>query len=127
MKCEVQVTYRLIYRFFLSLLLCGVFIVEPIAAATGFAASEPASTLSNDQKIAQVLSRLTFGARPGDFERLQQMGVKEYINAQLDPDWIDDSALDKRLEKLPTLNLITPTIAERSEEHTSELQSRFDL
>jgi uncharacterized protein (DUF1800 family) len=69
--------------------------------------------MTDDQKIAQVLSRLTFGARPGDFERVKQMGVAAFINQQLDPDQIDNTALIARLKRLPTLNMATPVIIEQ--------------
>ena len=71
------------------------------------------SGLSDDRRVAQVLSRLTFGARPGDFERVKAMGVDAFINQQLDPDAIDDMALAARLGKLPTLGMATPVIFEQ--------------
>src|SRR5260221_612129 len=40
------------------------------------------SALTGDQRIAHVLSRLTFGARPGDFERVKAIGVSEFIRQQ---------------------------------------------
>src|SRR5690242_15707068 len=43
-----------------------------------------------DQQVAQVLSRLTFGARPGDAERVRAMGVDAWIDQQLHPERIDD-------------------------------------
>jgi len=96
---------RLCAGLLLFLLVCG-----PVA---GFAAPEiPKTKLTKDQQIAQLLSRLTFGARPGDIERVKQMGIDTYLKQQLKPDTIDDSALDTRLAKLPTLSLATPTIAE---------------
>ena len=69
--------------------------------------------LSEDQRIAHVLSRLTFGARPGDFERVKSMGVEAFINQQLDPDSLDVSATIARLKKLPTLGMATPVIIEQ--------------
>lgn len=69
--------------------------------------------LSEDQRIAHVLSRLTFGARPGDFERVKAMGVNAFINEQLDPDSLDVSAVIARLKKLPTLGMATPVIIEQ--------------
>src|SRR5258705_669818 len=69
--------------------------------------------LSEDQRIAHVLQRLTFGARPGDFERVKAMGVNAFINEQLDPDSLDVSALIARLKKLPTLGMATPVIIEQ--------------
>jgi uncharacterized protein (DUF1800 family) len=40
------------------------------------------------------------------------MGVQAFIDQQLSPDTIDDSALQKRLDKLPTLSLSNPVIAQ---------------
>ena len=34
------------------------------------------SKLSPEQKIQQAISRLTFGARPGDFEGVRKLGVE---------------------------------------------------
>ena len=68
---------------------------------------------SEDQRIAHVLSRLTFGARPGDFERVKSMGVEAFINQELDPDSLDVSAVLARLKKLPTLGMATPVIIEQ--------------
>lgn len=68
---------------------------------------------SKDQRIVQVLSRLTFGAHPGDVERVKKMGINAFIDEQFAPDNIDDAALARRLEKLPTLNLSTSTLAEQ--------------
>lgn len=69
--------------------------------------------MSADQRIAHVLSRLTFGARPGDFERVKALGVEAFIDEQLDPDSIDASAVIARLRKLPTLGMATPVIIEQ--------------
>ncbi len=69
--------------------------------------------LSNDEKIAQVLTRLTFGIRPGDFERVKAIGVNAFIAQQLEPESMKDSALDERLRKLPSLTISTPEIIEQ--------------
>src|SRR6058998_241021 len=69
--------------------------------------------LTGDQRIAHVLSRLTFGARPGDFERIKAAGIDEFVRRQLDPDSIDDSALLNKLGRLPTLGMATPVIIEQ--------------
>lgn len=47
--------------------------------------------LTSDQKVVQVLNRLTFGAKPGDFERVKAMGVKAYIASQLNPSSIAEN------------------------------------
>jgi len=67
-------------------------------------------TMTEDQRIAHVLSRLTFGAHPGDFERVKAAGVDVFISQQLDPDSMDDAALQAKLAKLPTLGMATPVI-----------------
>ncbi len=71
------------------------------------------AAMTADQRIAHVLSRLTYGARPGDFERVKAMGVEAFINEQLDPDSIDNSAIIAKLRRLPTLNMATPVIIEQ--------------
>src|SRR5262249_17960852 len=63
--------------------------------------------------VLHVLNRLGFGARPGDIERVQQMGLEKYIDLQLNPDRIDDSALDARLASFETLNMSTRELADK--------------
>src|SRR5713226_615584 len=69
--------------------------------------------MTEDQRIAHVLSRLTFGARPGDFEKVQAMSLDAFISQQLDPDSIDNSAVLAKLRRLPTLGMATPVIIEQ--------------
>jgi uncharacterized protein (DUF1800 family) len=53
--------------------------------------------------IEHLLSRATFGARPQDRARLQQARVAVFLEEQLHPDAIDDSALDGRLAAFDVL------------------------
>jgi uncharacterized protein (DUF1800 family) len=71
------------------------------------------SALTADQRVAHVLARLTFGARPGDFERVKTIGINEFIRQQLDSDSADDVAVQARLRRLPTLGMATPVIFEQ--------------
>jgi len=96
----------------LSLLLVLGHVCSFTAQAQGKQSSKK-SALTSDQRIAHVLSRLTFGARPGDFERVKAIGVNEFIRQQLDSDSLDDVALQARLRRLPTLGMATPTIFEQ--------------
>src|SRR6267378_7186823 len=48
--------------------------------------------LPADQQIIQALSRLTFGAKPGDVLKVRAIGLDDWIDQQLHPDKIDDSA-----------------------------------
>ncbi|MCS7003304.1 MAG: DUF1800 family protein, partial [Dehalococcoidia bacterium] len=44
-----------------------------------------------------ALHKLTYGPRPGDIERVRAMGVRAFIEEQLNPDAIDDGALNARV------------------------------
>src|SRR5262249_43248862 len=61
--------------------------------------------LSDDKKILHLLDRTGFGARPGDVERVRQIGIDKYIDQQLRPDHINDSAVEGRLSGLPSLHM----------------------
>ena len=65
----------------------------------------PVSDLSADEAILHALNRLAYGARPGDVERIKQMGLAKWIDQQLNPNSIDDKALEARLQNFPTLHL----------------------
>src|SRR5262245_45881890 len=56
-------------------------------------AASPTGRLSEKERIAHVLSRLTFGARSGDAERVAAMGINRWIDEQLHPESIPDSAV----------------------------------
>src|SRR5262245_54491811 len=55
-------------------------------------AGSPTQKLSETERIAHVLSRLTYGARSGDAERVAAMGIDRWIDQQLHPESIPDSA-----------------------------------
>jgi uncharacterized protein (DUF1800 family) len=87
------------------------------AAAPGAAALDkkfkgglPITELTEDQATLHALNRLAYGPRPGDVERVHQIGLEKWIDQQLDPDSIDDSALDERLKKYPTLSMSSTQI-----------------
>src|SRR5712664_4168981 len=67
----------------------------------------PISELSPDEAILHALNRLAYGPRPGDVERVRQMGMAKWIEEQLNPGSIDDKALEARLQNYPTLRLST--------------------
>ena len=62
-------------------------------------------TLTEDQKILHILNRLGYGARPGDVEKVKQIGIQKYIERQLNPASIEDSAVNAKLEKLDVLKM----------------------
>src|SRR5688572_3778091 len=65
------------------------------------------SDLTRDQQIDHALSRLTYGARPGDVQRVRSLGLERWIALQLVPDRIDDRRADSLLATYHGLN--TPT------------------
>ena len=76
--------------------------------------STPSSPrLSEEQRILHVLNRLGFGARPGDVERVKTMGLENYINQQLNPEKINDTAAQDRVKNLDTLNMTTAELYEK--------------
>lgn len=104
---------------FIALLLATLLLCQPAftlvanAQARGERGTKKLNGMNEDQRIAHVLSRLTYGARPGDFERVKQMGVDAFIAQQLDPDSFDAGAVTARLKRLPTLGMATPVIIEQ--------------
>ena len=56
--------------------------------------SPPVRELPADQQIMQALNRLTFGPRPGDIQKVRAVGLDNWIDQQLHPERIDDSAME---------------------------------
>ncbi|MEW6126074.1 MAG: DUF1800 domain-containing protein [Acidobacteriota bacterium] len=69
--------------------------------------------LSEEQKIVHLLNRAGFGARPGDVERVKKMGIDKYLDLQLHPDRIDDSAINARLKPFESLDMTLAQINEK--------------
>ena len=67
----------------------------------------PITELSPDEAILHALNRLAYGPRPGDVERVRQMGLAKWIEQQLNPNSIDDKAMEARLQDYPTLRMST--------------------
>jgi len=74
--------------------------------ASGTAAM-PTQAMDESKRAQHALNRLTFGARPGDAERVQAMGVERWIELQLHPEKIDDGTLQARLQGYRTLAMDT--------------------
>jgi uncharacterized protein (DUF1800 family) len=67
----------------------------------------PITELSPDEAILHAVNRLAYGPRPGDVERVRQMGLAKWIERQLNPNSIDDKGVEARLEDYPTLRMST--------------------
>ena len=79
-----------------------------LAAGAGTPAVQAAA--ADDAAIVHVLSRLTYGPRPGDVDRVRAVGLQKWIDLQLTPGRIDNSALEAKLLGLETLALDSETI-----------------
>ena len=71
-----------------------------------------AAQMDQRKRAVHALNRLTFGPRPGDVQRVMAIGVDQWIDQQLHPEKIDDSALDARLAPFRTLRMPTREIVE---------------
>jgi uncharacterized protein (DUF1800 family) len=76
----------------------------------------PITELTEEEATLHALNRLAFGPQPGEVEQVEKMGLEDWINQQLDPASLDDSAVQQRLADLPTLQMFN-----------SELLSRFEF
>src|SRR3984957_17838710 len=67
---------------------------------------------SEQKRAAHALNRLTFGPRPGDVQQVMAMGVDRWIDMQLHPEKISDSAVDARIAQFRTLRMSSRELAE---------------
>jgi hypothetical protein len=58
--------------------------------------------LANDPTL-HLLNRLTYGPRPEEVGRARQIGAEAFLEEQLNPDSINDSAMDDLLTTMPIL------------------------
>jgi uncharacterized protein (DUF1800 family) len=75
---------------------------SPAVAESSRASAAPSES---DRKIFHALNRLTYGARPGDLERVRAVGLSAWIDRQLRPQSIDDSVAERALAELTTLRM----------------------
>jgi len=94
-------------------LLAGTFAPAMASLAAQQKQSVQARRLTDEQRIVHVLNRLGFGARPGDVARVQQMGLENYINQQLNPEKIPDALAESKVKDLSSLNMTTAELYEK--------------
>ena len=73
--------------------------IMPVVADTKSKATN--SGLTADQKTIHLLNRIGYGPRPGDIERVKQMGIDKYVDLQLHPERIDDPGIEASCETTP--------------------------
>ncbi len=81
-----------------------------------------AQAASVNPKVFHLLNRLTLGIRPGEIDRVQEMGVERYIQQQLNPDAISESPIvTEKLAKLDAVNLSPVELFQRYNPLNSQL------
>jgi uncharacterized protein (DUF1800 family) len=79
-------------------------LVTAAMAAVAFggpaANAQTARELTAAEQAVHALSRLTFGARPGDLQRVKSLGVDRWIEQQLRPSAIRDDSVEAALATL---------------------------
>src|SRR6188508_1280212 len=89
-----------------------------VLAVLAFAVPAPSAAPSavpaspDDATIVHVLNRLGFGPRPGDVERVRSAGLASWIDQQLRPGRVADSAVEARLDGFSTLRMTSREIAQ---------------
>ncbi|MGA8027825.1 MAG: DUF1800 domain-containing protein [Bryobacteraceae bacterium] len=62
--------------------------------------------VSKDQQFHHALDRLTFGARPGDLEKIQTVGLDKWLNLELHPEKVaENPVLEQRLAPFESLRM----------------------
>ena len=87
--------------------------ILPVVAAIVAISTSAATLPNNDRTIVHVLSRTGFGPRPGDVEKVRDVGLQRYIEEQLHPERLADEATTARLAGLTTIGLSSREIAEQ--------------
>jgi uncharacterized protein (DUF1800 family) len=73
---------------------------------------DPSST-DQRKRALHTLNRLTFGPRPGDVDQVLAIGVDNWIEQQLHPDKINDSAAESRVSGFQTLRMAPAQLLEQ--------------
>jgi len=86
---------------------------QKIELSKAFRGRLPITELTEKEATLHALNRLAYGPRPGEVERVEQMGLEKWIDLQLHPERIDDSALDARLQQYPAIRMSTEQLLAR--------------
>src|SRR5260370_4083996 len=97
---------------FLLTISAGLGIGGDKKAKSQSAAANAPPQMDDDKRIVHALNRFTFGVRPGEVERVRAVGLDKWLDQQLHPDRIDDSATEARLAPFRTLKMSTREMVE---------------
>jgi uncharacterized protein (DUF1800 family) len=111
--------------------LLGGLVLLCAACASGIRPASVApikSELAREQQIDHALSRLTYGARPGDDQHLASIGLERWIALQLAPERIDDRHTDSivalyRTMETPSSELVATFREVRANRRAQQMDS----
>jgi uncharacterized protein (DUF1800 family) len=83
---------------------------RPVLARRAAAAPNPPSR-EDTLRALHLLGRATFGARPEDLAEVLRIGTDAWLDRQLHPARIDDSALEARLARFPAASMSVARLA----------------
>lgn len=88
-----------------SRVLAGILSLALTSSSVVTIAAPAQTRLTERQRALHVLNRLGFGPRPGDVDRVVAMGIDRWVERQLQPEKIDDRAVETKLASLKTLSM----------------------
>jgi uncharacterized protein (DUF1800 family) len=126
----MQNNIRQFHQFCSVVLILTLSVAAPLSvSAQKSKVSAPAvSRLTEQQKVLHLLDRITFGARPGEVERVNKIGWEKYLEEQMQPEKISDEAVAQKLQSLATLRMSDEQIVKMydpPQEVIKELRDRF--
>ncbi len=97
--------------------LCVLLAGQPLLAAgvpvKKTAPVPPTAQIQGEERVLHALNRLTFGPRPGEVQAVEAMGLERWFEQQMNPQSIDDSALEQRLEMFPAMKMQQAELMQR--------------
>jgi len=95
-------------------------VAAALSVASPLAAQAPGFT-PRDSAL-HALNRLAYGPRPGEVDSVAKIGVMRWIDQQLDPDRIDDAAMQQREREFKILSYDREDLAQRFRDVQRERQ-----
>ncbi len=69
--------------------------------------------VANDRNVIHLLSRASYGARPEDITRVNELGIEGWLDWQLAPNQIEDSAWDEAVQRFPAAFMTSTELLDR--------------
>jgi hypothetical protein len=101
-------------------------LIAALAVAPAFARKKDAfsKAIPKSDRVDHALSRLTFGTRPGDGEKVNRLGLKKWIDLQLHPERIPENPiLESKLKNSATLQMSAAEMAASLPDKAAALKS----